>query len=247
MKLKKQLQIDQEKKRNVPIQHIAFIMDGNGRWAKKRMLPRHLGHREAFFRLIEIAEACQELGIKYMSIFAFSTENWKRPQDEIDHLFKYLEEFIEKELPKLIKQQCHIVVSGDITRLPDSSQMAIKKALKATEHFDQLTLNVCLNYGGQDDIIRACKSIVKDVEDKKITIDQIDSALFQNHLYTTNMPMVDLLIRTSGEQRISNYMLFQIAYSELIFTKTLWPDFTKEKLYECLDRFMLRSRRYGGL
>jgi len=229
------------------VNHVAFIMDGNGRWAKKRGLERHFGHQEGFKRVKEIAFACRELGIKCMSLYAFSTENWSRPQEEIDFLFTYLNRFLKAETKTLIDEDCRLHVSGDITRLPVSSQKAIAKALAATEHCAKYILNVCLNYGGRQEILKATKEIAGEVAAGTIKFDDITTATIESHLYTSGLPPIDLLIRTSGEQRLSNFMMYQLSYSEFIFTPTYWPDFTKERLVECLDEFKKRHRRYGGL
>jgi undecaprenyl diphosphate synthase len=229
------------------IRHIAFIMDGNGRWAKARNLPRTMGHKEGFKRVREIASACRKLQIECMSLFAFSTENWKRPQDEIDFLFDYLDRFIKRELPTLIKEDCRLRVSGDIARLPLHSQTAITEALNKTAHCQSYVLNICLNYGGQQDVLRATKSLAAQVKDGTLALEDINHETFSNALYTAGLPPIDLMIRTSGELRISNFMMYQLAYSELIFPPTAWPDFTKNELLKCLDEFGHRQRRYAGL
>ena len=229
------------------IRHIAFIMDGNGRWAKARNMPRTMGHKEGFKRVREIAAACRELNIKCMSLFAFSTENWKRPQDEIDFLFDYLDRFIKRELPTLLKEDCRLLVSGDVTKLPLLSQVAITNALDKTAHCQTYVLNICLNYGGQQDVLRATKTLANQVKEGQISIDDINHETFSNALFTAGLPPIDLMIRTSGELRISNFMMYQLAYSELIFPATAWPDFTKAELLKCLDEFGNRQRRYGGL
>jgi len=229
------------------IRHVAFIMDGNGRWAKKRGLARHFGHQEGFKRVREIAQASRDLGIECMSLYAFSTENWTRPQDEIDFLFNYLDRFLVEETPRLIKEDCRLMVSGDVKRLPEHSQIALGKALKETENGKTFILNVCLNYGGKQDILKAARSLAQKAKDGALAPSAIDEATFENELDTAGLPELDLLIRTSGEQRLSNFMMYQLAYSELIFTPTYWPDFTKARLLECLAEFQTRQRRFGGL
>ena len=241
------IKTDQATTRRHAVDHVAFIMDGNGRWAKKRGLERHFGHQEGFKRVKEIASACRELGIKCMSLYAFSTENWSRPQEEVDFLFTYLNRFLKTETKTLVDQDCRLHVSGDITRLPSSSQKAIDQALKATAHCSKYILNVCLNYGGRQEMLKATKEIASQVAAGTLKPDDIDSATIENHLYTSGLPPIDLLIRTSGEQRLSNFMMYQLSYSEFIFTPTYWPDFTKERLVECLDEFEKRNRRFGGL
>ncbi len=230
-----------------PLAHVAFIMDGNGRWAKKRLLPRHMGHREGCFRITDISNACQEFGIKAMSLYAFSTENWKRPQDEIDFLFNYIDEFFKREIDHMMRDGVRVLISGDITRLPQKSQDTINKALELTQNNDRFYFNICLNYGGRPEIVRAAKAFAKDVVDGKKAIDQLDEKGFTQYLYTALLPEVDLLIRTSGEQRTSNFLPWQLAYSEFIFTPTYWPDFNRAEFIKCLEEFETRQRRFGGL
>lgn len=229
------------------LKHIAFIMDGNGRYAKSIGLPRHLGHKKGCENLIPIYEECYKKGIKVMSLYAFSTENWSRPKREINHLFNYLKIFFKKELKRLIKDETKIIVSGDISLLPIKTQEVINDAIDKTKDFNKFIFNICLNYGGQAEIIRACKLIAEEYKNNKINIENIDTKLFDNHLYTKDLPPVDLLIRTGGDQRISNYLLWQLAYSELMFVKTPWPIFSKEELDECIDKFYGVERRFGGL
>ncbi len=230
-----------------PVGHVAFIMDGNGRWAKKRLLPRHMGHREGCFRITDISNACQEFGIKAMSLYAFSTENWKRPQDEIDFLFNYIDEFFNREIDHMMRDGVRVMISGDISRLPQHSQITINKALEQTKHNDRFYFNICLNYGGRPELVRAAQRFATDVVEGKTTVDQLDETKFAQYLYTNGLPEVDLLIRTSGEQRTSNFLPWQLAYSEFVFTPTYWPDFTREEFIKCLEEFEGRSRRFGGL
>ena len=229
------------------LKHIAFIMDGNGRWAKARHLPRHLGHKEGCERVTDVYEECYALGIKVMSLYAFSTENWNRPKAEINHLFNYLEIFFKKEINRMIKDGCRIIASGDLSRLPVKTQKVVNDAIERTKDGKVFTFNICLNYGGKAEIVRAAKMFGQDVKDGKCNIDDLNEQTFEHYLYTKDLPPVDLLIRTSGEQRTSNYMPWQLAYAEFVFTKTPWPDFTKEELHKCLDEFYLRSRRFGGI
>lgn len=228
-------------KLSTPINHIAFIMDGNGRWAKKRLLPRHLGHKEGCLRIIEILRACKEFGVKAMSLYAFSTENWKRPKDEIDHLFDYLDEFFKREIDNLMKDDVQVRTMGDLTRLPPHTQNTIKEAKERTKNNKTVILNICLNYGGRDEIVRAINKAINENNG------EITEEKFATYLDSTGLPEVDLLIRTSGEQRLSNYMLWQMAYAEFIFTPAYWPDFKREHLIECLKEFESRNRRFGGL
>ena len=229
------------------LQHIAFIMDGNGRWAKARHLPRHLGHKEGCERVIEIYEACREKGVKVMSLYAFSTENWNRPKAEINHLFTYLELFFKREKARMIREGCRIIVSGDISRLPVRTQKVIGEAVEDSKNCTEFTFNICLNYGGKAEIVRAAKLFAQDVKEGKTTIEELTEEKFEDYLYTRGLPPVDLLIRTSGEQRTSNYLPWQLAYAEFVFTPTPWPSFVKEEFYKCLDEFYTRSRRFGGI
>ena len=227
--------------------HVAFIMDGNGRWAKARHLPRHLGHKEGCERIIEIYEECLAKGIKAMSLYAFSTENWNRPKAEINHLFRYLDIFFKREIDRMIKDECHIVISGDISKLPAKTQKTLQKCLELTKNFNRFYFNICLNYGGKAEIVRASKLFAQDVLDGKKKIDDLDETTFESYLYTKDLPPVDLLIRTSGELRTSNYLPWQLAYAEFIFPKTPWPDFTKEEFDKCIDIYYGRDRRFGGI
>lgn len=229
------------------LDHVAFIMDGNGRWANLRGLPRHLGHREAIKRIMEIFEACREFKIHVMSLYAFSTENWNRPQDEIDHLMDYLEEFFAKEIDYMDSVGARLQISGDINRLRPSTKKACIDAYERTKDNDNIVVNVCLNYGGRDDILRAAKAIAMEYAEKKVSLDEVTEAYFSDHLYTRGLPDVDLMIRTSGEQRLSNYLLWQNAYAEFVFTPVKWPDFNRKALIDCLKEFQGRKRRYGGL
>lgn len=229
------------------LQHVAFIMDGNGRWAKARNLPRHLGHKAGCERIIEIYEECLAQDIRVMSVYAFSTENWNRPKDEIKHLFNYLEIFFKKEINRIMKDNARIIISGDLTPIPEKTKKVIMDALEKTKNNDSFYLNICLNYGGKDEIVRATKAIAEEVKEGKIKIEDITEKYFEDHLYTKGLPMVDLLIRTSGELRTSNYLPWQLAYAEFVFPKTPWPDFTKEVFRECLNEYYTRDRRFGAI
>lgn len=228
--------------------HVAFIMDGNGRWAKLRGLPRFYGHHEACKRIIEIFETCREFNIKYMSFYAFSTENWNRPQDEIDHLMDYLEEFFHKEIDYLDSIGTQIRISGDLSRIRSQTRQVCLDAVSRTKGNSNWVINVCLNYGGRDDIVRACKEIAAEYKDGRIgDLSVINESTFADYLYTSGMPDVDLMIRTSGEERLSNFLLYQNAYAEFVFTPVKWPDFRRNDLIDCLKTFQDRNRRYGGL
>ena len=222
-------------------------MDGNGRWAKRRGLPRHLGHKAGCDRIVDIYEECLAQDIKVMSLYAFSTENWNRPKSEINHLFNYLEIFFKKEIGRLIKDGSVVRTSGDLSRLPEKTQKIIEDAKEKTKNGKNFFFNICLNYGGKAEIVRASKNIAQDVVDGKIKIDDITEDLFENYLYTAGLPPVDLLIRTSGELRTSNYMPWQLAYAEFIFPTTPWPDFTKEEFRNCIEEYYRRNRRFGGI
>jgi len=227
--------------------HIAFIMDGNGRWAKARHLPRHLGHKAGCARVTDIYEECLAQGVKVISLYAFSTENWNRPKAEIDHLFDYLDAFFKKEIGRMMKDGSKIVASGDISKLPLKTLKTVQKAIEMTKDNKNFTFNICLNYGGKAELVRAAKLFASDVKNGKANIEDLDESSFENYLYTKGLPPVDLLIRTSGEQRTSNYLPWQLAYAEFIFTPVAWPDFTKEEFRKCLDEYQTRNRRFGSI
>lgn len=229
------------------LKHIAFIMDGNGRWAKKRGLPRHLGHKRGCEVCTDIYEGCLENHIQVMSLYAFSTENWNRPKDEIDHLFNYLEIFFKKEIKRFMRDGSRVMVSGDLSRIPEKTRNVIYDSMERTKDNKNFVFNICLNYGGKSEIVRATKLIAEDIKNGVISADDVNEKSFENYLYTKDLPPVDLLIRTSGEMRTSNFLLWQLAYAEFIFTKTCWPDFNKKELNECINEFKTRDRRYGGI
>lgn len=229
------------------IKHIAFIMDGNGRWAKERNLPRYRGHKKGVERIDDIYNECFKLGISAVSFYCFSTENWNRPQEEIDHLFDYLEKFFKKNIRRFIKDKIRIIISGDITPLPVSTIAVIRDAINQTKEFTEYTFNVCLNYGSRSEIVRAARMFAEDVVNKKVEISSLNEENFKDYLYTSGLPDVDLLIRTSGEERISNYLLYQMSYAEFIFDKTYWPDFDVKRLYEDLEIYNSRNRRFGEI
>ena len=230
-----------------PLTHVAFIMDGNGRWANARGLPRHLGHKEACKRLREVVDTCREFDIKVLSFYAFSTENWNRPQDEIDHLMDYLEEFFHSEMDYLMSIGTHVIISGDYSKLRPSTKQVCDEVIADTAKNDTFVLNICLNYGGRDDIVRAAKAMAEEYKEGKIGLDDFTEANFSKHLYTMGLPDIDLMIRTSGEQRLSNYLLYQNAYAEFVFTPVKWPDFRRKQVIDCLKEYDGRNRRYGGL
>jgi undecaprenyl diphosphate synthase len=240
--------IEQVKSKPLP-QHVAIIMDGNGRWATRRGLPRVAGHRQGVEALREVIRTSDELGIKYLTLYAFSTENWKRPAAEIDALMSLLVEYLRKEIRELNSNNVKISVLGQVEAFPTVAQREIANAVELTKNNTGLNVNIALNYGGRAEIVRAVKAIARDVLDKKISIDDIDERFFSNYLYTANIPDPDLLIRTSGEFRLSNFLLYQIAYTELVFTApdVLWPDFDKKAYLEAIMEYQRRQRRYGGL
>lgn len=231
---------------NLP-RHIGIIMDGNGRWAKKRNLPRSLGHRAGMKKVVEVVENCYNLGIKSLSLYAFSTENWKRPKEEISKLMDLLIYYINTQLEKITKNNIRINILGDIEPLPEKVKVKIYKALQDTLTNDKMILNIALNYGGRDEILRATKNISKDILENKLNISDINDEIFKSYLYTSGQDELDLLIRPSGELRVSNFMLYQLAYSEFYFSDVLWPDFNNENLYEAIVSYQNRDRRYGGL
>lgn len=227
--------------------HIAIIMDGNGRWAKKRLLPRSAGHKAGVERVKEIVKAAGDIGIKYLTLYAFSTENWKRPKNEVDYLMQLLVEYLRKELEVLHRNNVRINVLGDLDKLPKTAKEEVIKAIEKTKSNNKLNLNIALNYGGRGEIIRAIKYCISDIIDNKIDLESITEDSFKKYLYTKEQPDPDLLIRPSGELRISNFLLYQIAYTEFCFTNVYWPDFTKEHLYEAIIDYQKRERRFGGI
>lgn len=227
--------------------HIAIITDGNGRWAKKKFLPRAAGHKAGVERVKEVVKAVGDLGIGHLTFYTFSTENWNRPKDEIDSLMKLLVKYLDKELNTLHENDVKITVLGDLTGLPSLPKEKVIKAIEKTKNNNTLNLNIALNYGGRNEIIRATKKIIEDVEENRISIDDIDEETFKNYLYTGKQPDPDLLIRTSGELRISNFLLYQIAYTEFSFPNIYWPDFSKKYLYKTIIDYQNRNRRFGGI
>ncbi|HHV47118.1 MAG TPA: isoprenyl transferase [Tissierellia bacterium] len=228
-------------------EHIGIIMDGNGRWAKKRGLPRTAGHREGVKRVTEIVEAAFKINVKYLSLYAFSTENWKRPSDEIEALMKLLVQYINKEIERIHKNNIKVQVMGDITKLPQSVVKEVNRAIDLTKDNTGMVLNIGLNYGGRDEIIRAVKQILEDFKLGKIKPEDINDSSFKDYLYTKEMPDPDLLIRPSGELRLSNFMLYQVAYTEFWYSDIYWPDFREEHLYQAIIDYQKRDRRFGGI
>jgi len=231
---------------NLP-NHIAIIMDGNGRWAKERNLPRIAGHKAGVEALRDIITSCSKIGISHLTLYAFSTENWKRPPEEVKGLMDLLVIYLKKEINELHKNNVKINVIGDISKLPQNAVSQIEKAKEKTKINNGLTVSIALNYGSRNEIINAVKNICIDTINNKVQPNDINSELISNYLYTKDIPDPDLVIRTSGELRISNFLLWQIAYSELWFTDVYWPDFTSEHLFNAIEDYQKRKRRFGGL
>lgn len=230
-----------------PPKHVAIIMDGNGRWAKARGLPRALGHREGVEALRRAVEASRDLGLSHLSVYAFSTENWNRPQAEIDALFDLLRMFVRRDLARLHKDGVCIRIIGSREGLSDDILGLIDEAVDTTRDNTRLTLNIAFNYGGRSEIVAAVRDIAVGVQQGRIRPDEIDEAMISRMLWTSESPEPDLVIRTSGELRLSNFLLWSGAYAELMFMDLWWPDFTKESLEKAIDAFRRRDRRFGGL
>jgi undecaprenyl diphosphate synthase len=229
---------------NLP-QHVAIIMDGNGRWAKKKGAMRIFGHRNAVQSVRDVTEGCGELGIKYLTLYAFSTENWRRPKEEVDGLMQLLVNTLKQEIDRLQENRVRLMTIGDTSQLPADCQENLIWAINQTRNNKGLTLNIALSYSGRWEILHAVREIAKDVREGKLAPEAIDESRFENYLQTCRIPDPELLIRTSGELRISNFLLWQIAYTELFITPTLWPDFRKEHLYEAIWSYQQRERRFG--
>jgi undecaprenyl diphosphate synthase len=231
---------------NVP-QHVAVIMDGNGRWAKQRGLPRVEGHRNGVESVRAIVRSAGEVGVKYLTLYAFSVENWNRPKDEVDTLMKYLARFLKNEIGELNRNNVKLDAVGQIWRLPDAVQQQLEKTKAALSKNTGLTLVLALSYGARTEIIEAVRELSAKARNGTIDPAEINERVFSEHLYTRHYPDPDLLIRTSGEMRVSNFLLWQISYAEFVVTPVLWPDFRKAQLYEALEEYSRRHRRFGGL
>ena len=231
-------------KNNLP-NHIAIIMDGNGRWAAKKGLERIFGHNSGVESVQEIVEESLNLEIPYLTLYAFSTDNWSRPQDEIGTLMNLLVKSLRSEFDKLIKNNICLNTIGDLSALPKVVQNEVKRVSEKTKNNNKMVLTIALSYGAREEIEYVVKKIASEVKNNTISIENVDQSIINNHLYTRNLPDVDLLIRTSGEQRVSNFLLWQIAYAELYFTNVYWPDFGKKDLYEALLNYQNRERRFG--
>ncbi|MGJ5641814.1 isoprenyl transferase [Formosa sp. S-31] len=225
--------------------HIAIIMDGNGRWAKQKGLIRAIGHENGTKSVRETVEACAELGVENLTLYAFSTENWNRPKLEVDTLMKLLVSSLKKEIKTLQDNNIKLNAIGNLSLLPEKVFKELKEVISKTSKNTRMTLTLALSYGSREELIQAVKEISDKVKNNIISSESIDESFINKHLYTRNLPDVDLLIRTSGEQRISNFLLWQIAYAELYFTQVLWPDFTKQHLYDAIIDYQKRERRFG--
>ncbi len=227
--------------------HVAIIMDGNGRWAKQRNLPRVEGHRHGAESVRAVVRTAGEAGIKYLTLYAFSVENWSRPKEEVDTLMKYLARYLKSEAAELQKNNVRLEVIGQIYRLPQPVQDQLAKTIAALSRNNGLTLVLALSYGARTEIVEAVRSIATKAAQGRLDPAEINEQTISQHLYTKNIPDPDLLIRTSGEMRISNFLLWQISYAELVVTPTLWPDFRRKELFDALEEFTRRHRRFGGL
>lgn len=239
-------QIESIKEQPVPA-HVAIIMDGNGRWAKRRAMPRIAGHHEGMKVVRRITKLANEMGVKTLTMYAFSTENWKRPKMEVDYLMKLPEEFLSTFLPELIEENVRVEMMGYKESLPPHTLRAIEKAKRETKDNDGLVLNFALNYGSRSEILDAVKRVLDDYKSGIISEDMLSEEAFSNYLMTDGLPDPDLLIRTSGEIRLSNFMLWQLAYTELYFTDVLWPDFNEQNFVEAIEIYQGRQRRFGGV
>lgn len=225
--------------------HIAIIMDGNGRWAKKRGMPRTYGHKKGAENVVKITRSMKESGVKYLTLYAFSTENWQRSKDEVDALMQLLNEYLDKELKEIMENNVRIIFIGERYMLSDDIQKKMLYLEQESAPNTDLTLCIALSYGSRQEILSAVKNIAIKVKNDELKVEDITQESFSSALYTKGIPDPDILIRTSGEQRISNYLLWQIAYTELFFTNTLWPDFGKDELWDIIKKFSSRERRYG--
>ena len=231
---------------NVP-QHIAIILDGNGRWAKSKGMPRNYGHAQGSKNVEKICEVAYKMGVKYLTVYAFSTENWNRPQSEVDALMTLLRNYMKTCLKTAEKNRMKVRVIGDKTRLDDDIRTRIEELEEASKNNDGLNFQIAINYGSRDEMVRAMRKMMKDCEAGKITSDEVTEEVFESYLDTHGIPDPDLLIRTSGELRLSNYLLWQLAYTEFYFTDVTWPDFTKEELEKAIMQYNNRDRRYGKI
>ena len=233
-------------KENLP-SHVAIIMDGNGRWARRRGLPRIAGHHAGMSTVRDIIRASDEIGLQYLTLYAFSTENWKRPRAEVEYLMRLPEEFFRSEIDELVQRGVCVRFIGDTSRLPEYTQETVRRTLERTGNNQGMTVSFALNYGGRADVIGAIQAFARQVENNETTWDDLSEDVFGNYLSTYGIPDPDLIIRTSGEQRLSNFLIWQAAYAELWFTEALWPDFKRAELESALMDYQKRKRRFGGL
>ena len=231
---------------NIP-QHVAIILDGNGRWAKSKGMPRNYGHMEGAKTVEKICEEAWKMGIKYLTVYAFSTENWKRPKEEVEALMKLLRNYMKSCLKTAAKNDMVVRVIGDKTGLDDDIREKIDELERASANNQGLNFQIAINYGSRDEIVRSVRKIMEDVKTGKIEAEQMDEAMFDSYLDTAGIPSPDLLIRTSGEQRLSNFLMWQLAYTEFYFTDVPWPAFTKEDLEKAIEKYNSRDRRFGGV
>ena len=231
---------------NVP-EHIAIILDGNGRWAKSKGMPRTYGHTVGAKNVETICRAAHDLGVKYVTMYAFSTENWSRPDDEVKALMKLLGEYIKTCMKTAKKDNLRVRFIGDLTKLDDKLKKSIKELTDYSSQFTGLTLTIAINYGSRDEMTRAIKKLAGDVKDGSVDVNDINEKMFSSYLDTKDIPDPDFMIRTSGEQRLSNYLLWQLAYSEFYFTSVPWPEFTPEELKKAVEEYDKRNRRFGGI
>lgn len=234
------------KTHDVP-QHIAIMMDGNGRWAKGKHMPRSYGHKEGAKTFDNVCRVCNELGIKYLTVFSFSTENWSRPFEEVTNIFDILKEYLLKNLNDAINNNMKVRFIGNSSKLDSETQKLIRNFEAETEKCSGLQVQIALNFGGKDEIVRAVKKMMVDFSNGKLLIPEIDEHLLSSYLDTADVPEPDLFIRTGGEERISNFLLWEFSYTEFYFTKILWPDFTREELINAINRYMTKERRYGRI
>ena len=227
---------------------VAIIMDGNDRWATKRKLPRVMGHNQGMKAMKKIVKHAAQLGVKYLTVYAFSTENWKRSEEEVSGIFKLLVKYVDSELKELDEANVKVNILGDIEAMPEIVKQKLALTLETTKENTGLNFNIALNYGSRDEIVRAAKSIASDAKEGKLAVDDIDEDLFASRLYTGELgiPDPDLVIRTSGEIRLSNFLMWQLSYAEMVFTDTLWPDYTPEEFEKSIEIFQSRDRRFGG-
>ncbi|MBI1809296.1 MAG: isoprenyl transferase [Gemmatimonadetes bacterium] len=237
--------LDQLREHGGAPKHVAIIMDGNGRWARGRMLPRPLGHRSGMKAVREVVEGAIEAGVEVLSLFAFSQENWQRPAGEVSALMSLLEEYIQKEADELDAQGVQVRMLGELARLTPAAAAAVDRVMQQTAHNTKLRLNLFISYGARAELVRAARLLAEDVAAGRLAPDQIDERAFAGKLFTADCPDPDLLIRTSGEQRISNFLLWQVAYTELYISPVLWPDFGRRDLYEAILDYQSRDRRFG--